>query len=124
MEFISTANISATAADLKSRLTIRELPHWCGSIEEVLSEAQATGEIYCVWGTFNIHREDLSHGVRFTFPRCSNALQWTVTRGPQSSTPHVIIHLTINRTEHDPDYVESIRQFLADWKTGLEAHWS
>ena len=36
---------------------------------------------------------------------------------------HTVIHLTINRTEHDQDFIDSIQQFVADWKTGLEAHW-
>jgi len=29
----------------------------------------------------------------------------------------------INGTEHDQDFIDSIRQFVADWKAGLEAHW-
>ena len=68
MEFLATTIIPATAADLQRRLTISELPGWCASIEKVLSDAKSSGEIYCVWGTFRVHREDLSHGVRFSFP--------------------------------------------------------
>lgn len=30
---------------------------------------------------------------------------------------------TINRTEHDQDFVDSIRQFVNDWKAGLETNW-
>jgi hypothetical protein len=120
MEFLYTADVSASGADLKERVTIGDLPHWCASIEKVLSDEKESGEIFCVWGSFRINREELTQGVRFTFPRCSNALQWTVTRGPQSN---LIIHLTINRIEHDPDYVDSIKQFMEDWKAGLEAHW-
>ena len=123
MEFLATTIISASAADLQRRLTISELPRWCASIETVLSDAQSSGEIYCVWGTFRVHREELSHGVRFSLPICPNALQWTITTGHQPNPQHTVIHLSINRIEQDQDFVDSIRQFVEDWKAGLEAHW-
>lgn len=123
MEFIATTIIPASAADLQRRLTISELPHWCASIEKVLSDAKSSGEIYCVWGTFHAHREEMRHGVRFSLPDCPNALQWTVTTGHQPNPRHTVIHLTINRTEQDRDFIDSIKKFVADWKVGLEAHW-
>jgi len=123
MEFLSTTIIPASVADLQRRLTINELPRWCASIEAVLSDAKSSGEIYCVWGTFRVHREDLSHGVRFSFPICPNALQWTVTTGHQPDPQHTVIHLSINRTEQDQDFVDSIKKFVDDWKAGLETHW-
>lgn len=82
-----------------------------------------SSEIYCVWGTCHTHREDLSHGVRFSLPGCPNALQWTVTTGHLPNPQHTVIHLTINRTGQDQDFIDSIQQFVDDWKTGLEAHW-
>ena len=123
MEFFATTLIPASAADLQRRLTISELPHWCASIERVLGDEKSSGEIYCVWGTFNVHREDVQGGVRFSLPGCPNAFQWTVTTGQEPEPRHTVIHATINRTEHDQDFIASIRQFVADWKTGLEAHW-
>jgi len=123
MEFIATTIIPASAADLQRRLTISELPHWCASIEKVLSDAKSSGEIYCVWGTFHTHREDMRNGVRFSLPDCPNALQWTVTTGHQPNPRHTVIHATINRTEQDQDFIDSIRQFVDDRKAGLEAHW-
>ena len=123
MEFFATAVIPASAADLQRRLTISELPRRCASIEKVLSDAKSSGEIFCVWGTFRIHREELRDGVRFSLPGCPNALQWSVTTGQLPDPAHTVVHVTINRTEHDQDFVDSIRQFVDDWKTGLEAHW-
>ena len=123
MEFFATTLIPASAADLQRRLTISKLPNWCASIEQVLGDEKSSGEIYCVWGTFNVHREDVQGGVRFSLPGCPNAFQWTVTTGQEPEPLHTVIHATINRTEHDPDFIASIRQFVADWKTGLEAHW-
>src|SRR4030066_2412666 len=115
--------IPASAAGLQRRLTISELPRWCASIEKVLSDAQSSGEIYCVWGTFLTNREELSHGVRFSFPICPNALQWTVTTGHQPNPQQTVIHLTINRIEQDQDFVASLQQFLEAGKAGREAHW-
>jgi hypothetical protein len=123
MEFISTTTIPATVEDLQRRLTIGDLPRWCASIEKVLSDEKTRGEIFCVWGTFDVNREELRHGVRFTLPSCPNAFQWTVTTGHQPNPQHTVIHLSINRTEQDQDFIDSIRQFVADWKAGLEAHW-
>jgi hypothetical protein len=123
MEFFATTNISASVTDLQNRLTISELPRWCASIEKVLSDAKSSGEIYCVWGTFHANREELRDGVRFSLPDCPTAFQWTVTTGQQPNPRQTVIHLTINRTEQDQGFIDSIRKFVDDWKAGLEAHW-
>ena len=124
MEFYAiTSNIPASAADLQRRLTISELPRWCASIEKVLDDAITTGEIFCVWGTFHTNREDVRGGVRFTLPGCANVLQWTVTTELPPDPKQTVIHLTINRNDHDPEFLETIQQFVDDWKTGLETQW-
>jgi hypothetical protein len=123
MEFFATTRIPASAADLQRRLTIRELPRWCASIEKVLSDATTSGEIFCVWGAFHTNREDLHGGVRFSLPGCANVLQWTVTTGLPPYPQQTVIHATINRTDQDQDFVDSIQQFVDDWKTGLETYW-
>jgi len=123
MEFFATTIIPASPEDLQRRLTIGELPKWCASIEKVLSDAKSSGEIFCVWGTYHTNREDMRNGVRFSFPDCPNALQWTVTTGHQPDPRRTVIHATINRTEQDQDFIDSIRQFVEDWKAGLESNW-
>ena len=32
----------------------------------------------------------------------------------------ITIHCTINKNEHDPDFIRSIEEFVYDWKEGLE----
>lgn len=123
MEFFATTNIIASAADLQSQLSISELSRYCTSIEKVISDAGTSGEIYCLWGTFLINRENVRGGVRFTLPGCANVLQWTVTTELPPDPGQTVIHLTINRLEHEPDFVESMQQFVEDWKTGLETNW-
>ena len=123
MEFTSTTIIPASTEDLQRRLTIGDLPKWCVSVEKVLSDEKTRGEIFCVWGTFQVRREDLCNGVRFSLPGCPYAFQWTVTTGIQPNPQHTVIHLTLNGTEHDQDFIDSIQQFVADWKSGLETNW-
>jgi len=123
MEFYATTVIPASAADLQRRITISDLPLWCTSIEKVLSDSTNSGEIYCIWGEFRTNREEIRGGVRFSLPHCANVLQWTVTTELPPDPQQTVIHLTINRFEQDPDFVETIQQFVDNWKTGLETHW-
>ncbi len=123
MEFFALAAVPASVDDLRRRLTITDLTLWSASISAVFRDGGTEGEIYCVWGQFRVRREEIRDGVRFTLPGCPNALQWTVTTGQPPEPDKVVIHLTINRAEHDPDFVESNAQFVANWRSGLEAHW-
>jgi hypothetical protein len=123
MEFFSTTIIPTSAADLQRRLTISELPLWCASIEKVLRDEKTSGEIYSVWGVFETNRELLQNGVRFSLTSCPMAMQWTVTTGHQPNPLHTVIHCSINRTEQDPEFIDTLQQFVDDWKIGLETHW-
>ena len=123
MEFYATTDIPISVTDLQRCLTISNLPRWCASIDKVLSDASTNGEIFCVWGTFRVNREEIRGGVRFSLPGCANVLQWTVTTELPPDPQQTVIHLTINRLEQDPDFVETIQQFVDDWKAGLETHW-
>lgn len=102
-------------------LGIADLPACCASVDRVLSAQGDFGVIYCLWGKFEVRREAIRGGVRFTLPHCPNALAWTVTEecATQGST-RITIHCTINRETHEADFVESIQQFMDDWLRGLE----
>lgn len=121
MEFQTAASMPFTANELQRYLRIDTLPLWCASIDRVLSHQGERGRIYCVWGEFAIHQEVLRDGVRFTLPGCPNALQWTITADGDRQAGRVVIHCTVNRTELDPDFAETLTRFVEDWKTGLEA---
>lgn len=120
MEFFATARIAADAESLQRELTVARLPHWCASIDTVLEQAGDRGRIYCVWGEFAVHREAIRGGLRFTLPGCPNALAWTVTTGLPPDPEVVVVHCTINRPDHDPDFIETIETFVDDWRVGLE----
>lgn len=121
MEFFAIADKQTTADALQAQLDIASLPSWCASISTVLSQDGHCGEIYCVWGQFIVCRELIRGGVRFTLPKCPNALAWTVTTGFPPAPNKVVIHCTINRREHDADFVATIEKFVDDWRQQLEA---
>ncbi|TCS73783.1 hypothetical protein EDC61_1015 [Sulfuritortus calidifontis] len=120
MEFFATAEIRLRASDLQKNVCIANLPHWCASISKVLENQGDKGDIYCVWGEFRVHRELIRDGVRFSLPTCPNGLQWTVTVEGSAPVGQAQIHCTINRREQAPEFIESLEQFVADWKAGLE----
>lgn len=105
------------ASKLKQALTISTLPDYCSSIDTVMSDSNDKGEIYCLWGRFDIKRETLKHGVRFALLNCPHALSWTVTHNQK--TEKIVIHCTIDKKDEDRDFIESIDQFVTDWQTGL-----
>ena len=115
MEFFASVPVTLTVETLQRRLGIDQLPGWCASIDKVLESRNEKGAIYCIWGEFRIRREVIRDGLRFTLPGCPNALQWTVT----AENGEVVVHLTINRQRHDADFIESIEQFVGDWKSGI-----
>lgn len=118
MEFVAKASALMRDADLQRYVRIDNLSDWCAAIDRVSGVQGERGEIDCLWGHFRVHREMIRDGVRFTLPTCPNALQWTVTAG---SRGEVVVHLTINREEQDADALDSYRQFVAEWKSGIEA---
>lgn len=116
MEFYE--NIPAKGFDshrLQPLLSIHNLPALCSSIDSILSDNKTSGVIYCLWGQYDINREEIKNGVRFSLPGCPNALAWTVTLHQETIT----VHCTINKKEHDADFIASIYKFMADWAKGM-----
>ena len=121
MEFYRRIAANTSAEALQEQLTLAALPEWCGAISTLDWEQDGAGEIDCLWGHFLVRRERLNGGVRFTMPGCPNTLQWTITTGIAPRPEEVVVHLTIARPEHDPDFIDSIDDFLDEWEQGLAA---
>ena len=103
--------------DLKQLLSIKNLSSLCASIDTIITEQGDEADIYCLWGEFNLRRDEIRHGVRFSLLNCPHALAWTVTL--KQSSQNIIIHCTIDDNEPEPDFVESIDEFITDWTHGL-----
>ena len=117
MEFFEeTDKTNIAVTDLQALLSISNLPKLCNSIDKVLSDNITNGSIYCLWGEFDINREELKDGTRFSLPGCPNAFTWTITFGENNK---LHIHCTIKQRTHEPDFIESIEVFISDFKNGL-----
>ncbi|MCW8931300.1 MAG: hypothetical protein OQL19_13805 [Gammaproteobacteria bacterium] len=114
MEFFNTIeNSKLNVRNLKELLSIKNLPILCHSIHTIISDEQKNGIIYCLWGEFEINREDIRSGIRFSLPNCPNALVWSITMDDDSD--NIIIHCTINKSRHEDDFIDSIEEFMNDW---------
>ncbi|HFD33011.1 MAG TPA: hypothetical protein ENJ28_09960 [Gammaproteobacteria bacterium] len=116
MEFFQEVpNSKLDIAELKNLLTINSLTMLCDSISEVSSNSHNEADIYCLWGSFTLRRDEIKTGVRFSLLDCPHSLAWTVTLNDK----HVVIHCTIDKKEEDPDFIESINEFVTDWSNGI-----
>ena len=118
MEFFQRIPANALKNNkLKKLLTLKNLPVLCASISAVISEKGNEADIYCIWGAFNVQRDEIKHGVRFSLLNCPHALSWTITfdKGNQN----IIIHCTIDKNEQEQDFIDSIDEFVADWSQGI-----
>lgn len=104
-------------AELKNLVTMSHLTDLCASISSVTSQKDNEAEIYCIWGAFNIKRDEIRYGVRFSLLNCPHALAWTITFNEEHQ--NIVIHCTIDKTEQDPDFIDSIHEFVSDWSNGI-----
>jgi len=102
---------------LKKSLAINNISKLCSSISDVTAHSENEADIYCIWGAFNVRREEIRYGVRFSLLNCPHALAWTITLDEVNQ--QIIIHCTIDKTEQDSDFVESIHVFVKDWSNGI-----
>lgn len=121
MEFFEFADVLTTPEKIRSKVSIDNLPCFCEDVEAVDAAAELGRVIYFRhWGRFHIRRENVMGGVRFSVPDCPNALAWTVTTGYPPHTAKIVLHATINRTEHDAEFITATKELLAALKVGLE----
>lgn len=118
MEFFQEVHHPGLAISrLRQSLTIENLPNLCASISAASPRSESEGELYCLWGSFSVRRDEIRNGVRYALVECPHALAWTVTL--DEAREHVVIHCTIDKTQPDPEFAESIHAFIADWADGV-----
>ena len=120
MEFYQEVHsANADVMSLKKLLTINNLTSLCASISTLANPKENESGIYCIWGEFQVKREVIRKGVRYSLLDCPHALAWTITLDEMRQ--NVIIHCTIDKTEADSDFVDSIHEFVKDWSNGIAA---
>lgn len=102
---------------LKNLLTIDNLPSLCASISSATPDSDNGGNIYCLWGAFSLRRDEIRKGVRYALLDCPHALTWTITADEANEA--LIVHCTIDKTQPDPEFAESIEMFISDWSDGM-----
>lgn len=118
MEFFQEVHSpDVDAVYLKDLLSINNLTNLCASISTVTTNNEKEGTMCCIWGEFKVVREEIKYGVRFSLLDCPHALAWTLTYNELNQ--NIIIHCTIDKTEKDPDFIDSIHEFIADWSCGI-----
>ncbi len=118
MEWAYVLRPAIPAERLDSLCTLADLPTLCADVYELAEQTSAErAEISCVWGVFDTRRTRVRNGVRYELLSCPNALQWTVTTRDGETT----LHGSINQMAPDPEFADSIRDFLEHFRDGLTA---
>jgi hypothetical protein len=125
VEFFEFANVVTTQEEIRDKVSINALPFFCEDVEAV-DEPEELGRViyFRHWGRFHIRRENIMGGVRFFVPDCPNALVWTVTTGYPPYPEKIVLHATINRTEHDLEFIGATKELLATLKFGMERNFN
>jgi hypothetical protein len=120
MEFFAIAQTPWDKEQLRSELAMANLEELCDSIEKTLESTEERGRYFTIWGEFEIIRHAIAGGYRFFMPGCLNSLTWSITTNLPPHPKKTTIHATINRTHQEPDFVETLEDFVNEWKAGLE----
>lgn len=121
MEFFRIVDISISESEIQEKIKNAHLAEINPEII-VLSEDKDLVKIGCLWGEFTLRWDAIKGGIRYAMLDCPNALAWTVTTGYPPARDKAIIHLTINREQKGPEFVEEINEFIDSWEQGLLAY--
>ena len=120
MEFFEIIDIQVSEQVIQEKIRLEKLESFCESIFP-LEEGQDVCQIGGMWGEFLLRRDAIMGGVRFSMLDCPNALAWTITTGYPPARENLVIHLTINRERKQDEFVQEIRLFLEDLRTGIQS---
>jgi len=122
MEFYGLADWQTTEREIQEKVRLDNMPDLCESIYYLLESQGELCKFDTFWGQFHLRREKINGGVRFTMPDCPNGLSLTITTGYPPDPRKVFVHCTINRLEHDPNFIETLEDFVKNWVAGLERY--
>ncbi|MGB5322989.1 hypothetical protein [Lutimonas sp.] len=120
MEFFRTINSKTDENGIKKTLDFKHLELMSSQLFLLEPQSEYLAEIGSLWGEFTLTRQEIKGGLRFSLLECPNALTWTITTGYEPAPESIIVHLTINRTEKDDEFLEEIKDFLDDHSSLLE----
>ena len=124
MEFFRTVKVKTTELDIQRLLTLKNLDQISTEIFNLNEPGDGESEIGGIWGEFTLSRRAIKGGVRFSLIECPNALCWTMTTGYPPDRESIMIHLTINRTQKQEEFLQEINDFLDDLCVNLKQFYS
>lgn len=119
MEFFKIINVKTTVDQLQKKIHFGNLDDLCESIF-IMDHTNNIASIGGIWGDFSLQKDLINGGLRFSLLECPNALTFTITTGYPPKPEQIVFHLTLNRTELKPMFIDEIEEFIKDWKTGIE----
>tara|TARA_B100000809_G_scaffold153524_1_gene150881 strand:+ start:770 stop:1141 length:372 start_codon:yes stop_codon:yes gene_type:complete len=114
MEFFRIIKIKTTEKKIQSQLTLASLDQISSKIFNLNTPTQIEANIGGIWGEFTLSRYEIKGGIRFSLLECPNALCWTITTAYATNPEYMNIYLTINRQEHNKEFIDEISGFLDD----------
>lgn len=120
MEFFRIINTHIDEQHIKNTCDFNSLELMSSQLFLLESFSNSRAKIGSLWGEFTLTRQEIKGGLRFSLLECPNALAWTITTGYEPAPNSVIVHLTINRTEKDQEFLEEIKDFLEDHSEHLK----
>jgi hypothetical protein len=120
MEFFRTINSKTDENGIKKTLDFKHLELMSSQLFLLEPQSEYLAETGSLWGEFTLTRQEIKGGLRFSLLECPNALTWKITTGYEPAPESIIVHLTINRTEKDEEFLEEIKDFLDDHSSLLE----
>ncbi|MDA3904597.1 MAG: hypothetical protein PF484_00830 [Bacteroidales bacterium] len=119
MEFFKIVDISISETEIHEKIRNEQISEINPEIILFITNNDLA-QIGCLWGEFTLRRDVIKGGIRFGMLECPNALVWTITTGYPPARDKLVIHLTINRTQKKPEFVEEINEFIDSWAQGLK----
>lgn len=119
MEFFNILDLKTSEESIQKYLTLENLDTYSNDLFPLQQAEKDHVQIGGIWGEFTLLHQEISGGVRFALKECPNALTWTVTTGFLPEREKVVIHLTVNRKEREPEFVEEIKDFMEDISEGI-----
>ena len=124
MEFFRTVDIHTTEQIIQEAFILEKLEEMTNELVLLDQIDDTSAAIGGIWGEFTIERSTINGGLRFALKECPNALAWTITTGYPPTINSIVIHLTLNRTEKEKDFIEEVEEFLDDHSKRIHSYLS
>lgn len=118
MEFFEFVNIKTEESCIQDVINPDNIDLFCPSMF-LIDQSNNYFKMGTAWGEFLVSYDKIMGGVRFALLDCPNALSITITTGYPPERSKITLHVTINRTQKPPSFIEELMDFLQDWHDGL-----